>query len=281
MVQARRVDESQEVRALVSRWTELAVIDGLLVWFRQRKSQVVLCHRLRQTMFRHMHASPLSAGHMGRDRTLREKASWPGYRSDVYEWMRHCIACQLANHGPGPSKMPLVQERAGAPFERVALDLIGPLPPSRRGKVYLLVMQDCYTKWVETAPLPNKSAPVVTEAFANTWVVRYGSPRVLHQDNDCEFTAEVFVELCKLLGIARTTTTPYYPQSNGQVVRVNQTLQNLAKAMQPTPSASTSREDQRTRELGPKMLRDQKRGQVIIWSGVQCPCAASKTGDTN
>jgi transposase InsO family protein len=163
---------------------------------------------------------------MGRDRTykrLRDKAWWPGYRSDIYEWMRRCVACQLAKPGPGRGRMPLVQERAEAPFERVALDLIGPLPPSRRGKVYLLVMQDCYTNWVETAPLPSKSAPVVAEA----WVVRYGSPRLLHQDNGCEFTVDVFVELCKLLGIARTTTTPYYPQSNGQVERVNQTLQNL------------------------------------------------------
>jgi transposase InsO family protein len=78
----------------------------------------------------------------------------------------------------------------------------------------MLVMQDCYTKWVETAP-------VVAEAFANTWVARYGAPRLLHQDNGSEFTADVFVELCSLLGVNRTTTMPYYPQSNG---RVNQTL---------------------------------------------------------
>jgi hypothetical protein len=79
-----------------------------------------------------------------------------------------CVACQLGKPGPERGRMSLVQERAGAPFERVALDLIGPLPPSRRGKVYLLVMQDCYTKWVKMAPLPNKSAQVVAEAFANT-----------------------------------------------------------------------------------------------------------------
>jgi hypothetical protein len=169
--------ESQEVKALVSRWTELAVIDGLLVRFRQGKSQVVL-PQMRQIVFRHMHASPLSAGHMGRDRTyrrLREKAWWPGYRFDVYKWMRRCVACQLAKPSPGCGRMPLVQERAGAPFERVALDLIGSLPPLQLGKVYLLVMQDCYTKWVETAPLPNKSTPVVAEAFANTWVAVAGT----------------------------------------------------------------------------------------------------------
>jgi transposase InsO family protein len=71
----------------------------------------------------------------------------------------------------------------------------------------------------------------VAEAFANTWVVRFGAPRLLHQNNGSEFTAEVFLELCKLLGIRRTTTVPYYPKSNGQVERVNQTLKNLLKCI--------------------------------------------------
>jgi transposase InsO family protein len=127
--------------------------------------------------------------------------------------------------------MPLVQERAGALFERVALDLVGPMPPSRRGKVYLLVMQDCFTKWIEVVAIPNKTARVVAAAFADTWVTRYGSPRLLHQDNGSEFTTKVFVELCKLLGITRTMATPYYPQSNGQVERANQTIQALMKCV--------------------------------------------------
>jgi hypothetical protein len=47
---------------------------------------------------------------------------------------------------PGRGKMPLVQERSGAPFERVALDLVGPMPPWPRGRIYLLFMQDFFTK---------------------------------------------------------------------------------------------------------------------------------------
>jgi hypothetical protein len=91
--------------------------------------------------------------------------------------------------------MPLVQERAGAPFERVALDWSGPCGLTRRGKVYLLVMQDCFTKWIEVVAIPNKTARVVAAAFTDTLVMRYGSPRLLHQDNRSEFIAEVFVDL--------------------------------------------------------------------------------------
>jgi hypothetical protein len=57
--------ESQETRALASRWSGLAVVEGILVRLRQGSSQVVLPQKLRHGVFRHMHASPLSAGHMG------------------------------------------------------------------------------------------------------------------------------------------------------------------------------------------------------------------------
>jgi hypothetical protein len=55
--------ESQETRALVSRWSELAVVEGILVRLRQGSSQVVLPQKLRHGVFRHMHASPLSRRH--------------------------------------------------------------------------------------------------------------------------------------------------------------------------------------------------------------------------
>jgi hypothetical protein len=47
-------------------------------------------------------------------------------------------------------------------------------------------MQDCFTKWIEVVAIPNKTARVVAAAFADTWVTRYGSPRLLHQDNGSE-----------------------------------------------------------------------------------------------
>jgi hypothetical protein len=171
---------------------------------------------------------------MGTDRTyfhVRSKGWWPGYRADITDWVKSCHHCQLVKPGPGRGKQRLKQERVGAPCERVAIDLIGPLPSSNRGKKYLVVMQDCFTKWVEVEAIATKKTTVVAEAFVRAWVTRHGCPRVLHQDNGLEFTGDVFVEVCSILGVARTTTTPYFPQSNGQVERINQTLQNMLKCV--------------------------------------------------
>ena len=106
----------------------------------------MLPRELRAAVFHQMHGLAQVGGHLGRDRTYiktRCRVWWPGYKNDLARWVRSCRSCQLAKPGPGRGKLPLVQERAGSPFERVELDLVGPLPPSKTGKRYLLVVQDC------------------------------------------------------------------------------------------------------------------------------------------
>jgi hypothetical protein len=40
-------------------------------------------------------------------------------------------------------------------MERVALDLIGPLPLSHKGNKYVLIVSDYFTKWAEDYPIPD------------------------------------------------------------------------------------------------------------------------------
>jgi hypothetical protein len=125
--------DGQGVRSMIVVWEELAIYNGVLVCEEKNVKAVVLPRKILAEVFRHLHASPMVGGHMGHDRTyhcVRSRAWWPGCRRDVYDWTRKCHDCQLAKPGPGRGRMPLVQERAGAPFERVALDLVGPMPPS-------------------------------------------------------------------------------------------------------------------------------------------------------
>ena len=44
-------------------------------------------------------------------------------------------------------------------------------------------------------------------------------------DHGTQFTAKLFQEWCKLLGIESSISTTYHPQTDGQTERVNQELE--------------------------------------------------------
>lgn len=110
------------------------------------------------------------------------------------------------------------------PFERLQMDILGPLPTSSSGKRYLLVVVDCFTKWVEAFPLRNIRANTVAEVFVQEVISRHGVPEQVHTDQGRNFESKLFQEVMNLLGIRKTRSTPLHPQSDGQVERQHRTI---------------------------------------------------------
>ena len=98
--------------------------------------QLVVPQLLRKEVLEQLHGSP-TCGHFGVTKTLariRERFFWPRCRQSVEEWCRKYEKC-AASKGPGRKhKGPMKQFNVGAPLERVALDILGPLPTSVRGE---------------------------------------------------------------------------------------------------------------------------------------------------
>jgi len=110
------------------------------------------------------------------------------------------------------------------------MDILGPLPTTSSGNRYLLVIVDCFSKWVKTFPLKKIRAKTVAEVFLNQVVFRHGVPLKVHTDQGRNFESKVFAELMEILGISKTRTTALHPQSDGQVERQHPTITNyLAK----------------------------------------------------
>ena len=142
---------------------------------------------------------------------------------DVQNWCEKCPTCNQhktskRNHGP------LIPIYTGEPFERVAMDIIKPLPRIARDNRYILTVVDHFIKHAEAYALQDQEAATVACVFLNECVARYGVPYILHTDQGTNFESNLFKELCKMLGILKTRTSPYHPQCDGQVESMNRTI---------------------------------------------------------
>ena len=67
----------------------------------------------------------------------------------------------------------------------------------------------------------------VANVLVDGFMSRYGVPKQIHNDQGGQFESKFFRYLCDLLGIDKTKTTAYHPQSNGFIERYNRTLQSM------------------------------------------------------
>ena len=82
-------------------------------------------------------------------------------------------------------------------------------------------------------PLRNMEASSVARVFVNDFVCRFGVPETLHTDQGRNFESAMIKEICQLLVVRKTRTTPYHPQSDGLVEIFNKTvLEILSMAVQ-------------------------------------------------
>ena len=106
-------------------------------------------------------------------------------------------------------------------MEWITIDVLGPLPTTDEGNQYLLIAADYFTKWVEAYPLPNQEATTVAEVLVKEFVCCFSTPHIIHSNQGWNFESAVFAEMCRLLGITKTRTTPFHPESDGMVERFN------------------------------------------------------------
>ncbi len=174
-----------------------------------------------------------TAAHLGRRKTLFRLSSrftWPHMRRDVIAYVRSCTMCQQykpSNLPTGGLMQPIVVHE---PWNTVGIDITGPLPKTRQGNLYILVIIDYFTKWVELFPLPNTKAKTIAQLFLDDVICRFGFPVRIISDNGVQFVSSIFTNVCQALGIKHQRTPFYHPQSN-LCERVNRTLKPLLAAL--------------------------------------------------
>ncbi|CAN2390101.1 K02A2.6-like [Pristimantis euphronides] len=201
-------------------------------WLRER--QLIVPYQFREELLRMAHEIPL-AGHLGVGKTksrLAQHFYWPHMGTDVANYCRSCITCQkVGKSGPAPKAplipLPVIEE----PFQRVAVDLIGPLAvPSTSGKCFILTVVDYATRYPEAIALSSIRADKVADALLGIFS-RVGFPREMLTDQGTQFMSNLMQCLCKRIQVQHMRASPYHPQTNGLCERFNGTLNQMLKML--------------------------------------------------
>ena len=200
----------------------------------KRTCQVVVPRKYRQEVLRIAHDTPM-AGHLGVTKTrarIWSDFAWPGICGDVRRYCASCDMCQRCSPKGSTRKVPLGKMPIiDTPFERVAVDLVGPLiPASDRNHKYVLTLIDYATRYVEAKPLKTCGTEEVAEALWEIWT-RLGVPKEVQTDQGTQFTSEMMNEVNRLLNITGVRVSPWHPQANGLVEKANGTLKSMIKKL--------------------------------------------------
>jgi hypothetical protein len=180
-----------------------------------------------QRILKEMHECPIG-GHQGVQRTydrLKMYVTWPGMFYDMEEYIKKCEICQK-NKFTGPYiKAPFQEtDTQYQPWDKLYLDIVGPLPATVEGYKYILTCQDNLSKYLLAIPMVTQTAEEVSLKFLRYIVLHYGIPNLLVTDQGSQFMSDVFKRLCRLLKIHKLNTTAYRPQSNGALERTHKTV---------------------------------------------------------
>ena len=232
LTRARGVAESEETESMFSkrggllyrRWTPAGCGVEMEI------EQLILPEKCRRTVLKLAHEIPI-AGHLGSEKTrqrLLRRFYWPGVFKDVEEFCRSCPTCQKTSQHR-VSKAPLIPlPIISEPFSRIAMDIVGPLPRSKSGNRYVLVICDYATRYLEAIPLRSIDAEHIAEELIKVFA-RVGVPREILTDQGSNFTSRLLAELYRLLHVHPIRTSPYHPQTDGLVERFNKTLKEMLR----------------------------------------------------
>ncbi|KAL0176818.1 hypothetical protein M9458_029148, partial [Cirrhinus mrigala] len=179
---------------------------GLLYCVAQRRGEekelLVVPRSKTETILELAHSHPM-AGHLGATNTIqriRDRFHWPGLDTDVKAFCQACPTCQItAPRTPPPSPLiplPIIE----VPFERIGLDLVGPLPKSARGHKHILVIVDYATRYPEAVPLRKATAKAIAQELF-LLASRVGIPAEILTDQGTPFMSRLMADLCRLLRV--------------------------------------------------------------------------------
>jgi transposase InsO family protein len=111
------------------------------------------------------------------------------------------------------------------------MDFITSLPKSQKGHGAILVVVDQLSKVAHFLPVKETiTASQLAELYISRIVSLHGIPKEISLDRGGLFTSKFWESFQEAMGTHITWSSAYHPQSQGEVERVNQVLEDMLQA---------------------------------------------------
>lgn len=174
-----------------------------------------------------------TVGHFGIVKTLKriqQNYDWVNLEQDVTDYVKRCKTCQQY-------KLTRIRQRETAvitdtplePNDKVALDIIGPLPKTTRGNQYVLSIQDQLTKYLVLIPLKDQKAETIIPQLMDHYVYIFSAPKTILTDNGSNFVCQLMEQFENAFKMKHIRTTAFHPESNGTLERAHGVIKDLIR----------------------------------------------------
>jgi len=212
-----------------------------LLYFYREEFLPVLCiprslHKNRRLTEMILTQAHETLGHAGTERTLKyvqRSYWWSTLSSDVDKFCRSCGTCQAVKPSTqlpmGLLHTLLVPTQ---PWESIAMDFIGPLPPSANGENFLWVIMDRLTSLIHLIAIKTSTdAAELAHQYIQEIVRLHGIAKSIFSDRDPRFTSKFWTEVNRILGTQLLMSTAFHPQTDGATERTNRTVNAMLRAV--------------------------------------------------
>lgn len=212
----------------------------LLNIFADNPCKITICNSLirtpgiedRKEIIREYHEATIG-GHKGVTKTykrVRERYYWPNMKNQIEEFVTRCEACQLKKLTRVKTKQPMkITDTPDESFDKIAMDIVGPLPVTKNGNQYILTIQDLLTKYSIGVPLKETTSTDVADALIKAFICKFGAPKYILTDQGRNLISALLRVIAKVFKIKQCKTTAFCPQSNGSLERSHHVLGEYLK----------------------------------------------------